>query len=55
MTGDPGALAYIDSTNDKCPSDEKKPYLILEGCGISRAGGVGRTREEDGDEPRWTA
>ncbi|MDR6587407.1 hypothetical protein [Agrobacterium tumefaciens] len=31
MTGDPGTLAYIDPTKDKWPSDEKKPYLILEG------------------------
>ncbi len=31
MTGDPGTLAYIDPTKDQWPSDEKKPYLILEG------------------------
>ncbi|WP_117195931.1 hypothetical protein [Rhizobium terrae] len=31
MTGDPGTLAYIDPTKDSWPSDEKKPYLILEG------------------------
>ncbi len=31
MAGDPGTLAYIDPTDDKWPSNEKKPYLILEG------------------------